>query len=120
MDFANKAITFSNYMTYWTNSNPAIFITCFYPLPVLFNLLNVRRYGEIEYWLTVFKIASIVALILTGTIIALGERQHPFLCTTAQDRAIECQNRTVGISKQGLTCINLFDVTEPRLARNTV
>ena len=49
MDFANKGLTFANYMSYWTDAHPAIFITCFYALPISFNLLNVRRFGEISW-----------------------------------------------------------------------
>ena len=47
-------------------------ITIFFVVLVLFNLLNIRRYGEIEFWLTVIKLATIVGLIFLGILLPMG------------------------------------------------
>jgi len=39
---------------------------------VLFNLLNVRRIGEIEYWLTILKVTTIIGLISLGILLPMG------------------------------------------------
>jgi len=49
-----------------------LWIVIFFIIVVVFNLFNVRRYGEIEYWLTVFKIAAIVIIIVLGFLLPLG------------------------------------------------
>src|SRR5271170_7957930 len=52
--------------------NAAVWITIFIWIPVFFNLLNVRRFGEIEFSLTVIKITTILALIVLGVVLPWG------------------------------------------------
>src|SRR5579859_4795104 len=40
-----------------------VWITIFFIILFLFNLLNVRRYGEIKFWMTVVKLLTIVRII---------------------------------------------------------
>src|SRR5947207_11879839 len=104
-DFANKGLTFANYMSYWTAAEPAIFVTIFYPLPILFNTLNVRRYGEIEYWLTVIKILTVIGLILAGAVIAFGGSPNPLLGTTREFRPVRCDDQMKDcLQHPGLSC----------------
>jgi len=56
-------------------------ITFFFAVPILFNVLNVRNYGELEFWLTAIKVTVIVIIIITGFIIAVGGSPSPMLGT---------------------------------------
>jgi len=70
VDFANKAVTFSHYMSYWTEKNDRntlLEITLFFIVPILANILNDRKYGEVEYWLIAFKSISIMGIILVAS-----------------------------------------------------
>src|SRR5438045_2232082 len=49
-----------------------VWITVFLVLIVMFNVLNVRRFGEIEYWMTVIKLATIVGIIILGFLLPMG------------------------------------------------
>src|SRR5579859_6887906 len=65
--FPTKLVACQNIMAFWLpkdHYNPSIWITVFLIIPLLFNNFNVRRYGEIEFWLTVFKVATIVGIII--------------------------------------------------------
>ncbi|KAF8448005.1 dicarboxylic amino acid permease [Boletus edulis BED1] len=60
-------------MQYWTRSVPletwtAIYITCI----LLINLLGVRTFGELEFWMSGLKILSLAGFILLGIVIDLG------------------------------------------------
>lgn len=83
-----------------------VWITIFYLVIVLFNLLNVRRYGEIEYWLTVIKLATIVGIIILGLLLPLGispdTRQ---LGTTVNDTVTLCTSDPNGcLGNPGFEC----------------
>lgn len=61
-------------MQFWDKSDnlKSVWITIFLLVPLLFNLLNVRRIGEIEYWLTIVKVTTIVGLIILGIVLPMG------------------------------------------------
>ncbi|KAK6198046.1 amino acid permease/ SLC12A domain-containing protein [Scheffersomyces amazonensis] len=59
-------------MSYWSDLNPAVWITIFGILVVLVNIYNIKWYGEIEFFFGCLKILLVVGLILTGLIIDLG------------------------------------------------
>ena len=83
MDYANKAVAVAGFMKFWTNAVPQwVWILMALIIPVLFNLLNVRRNGEIEYWLTMTKIIMLVLLMITGLLIAIGASPGPYLLGT--------------------------------------
>jgi amino acid permease len=80
-------------MAFWTDVHPAIFVTVFLVFPIGFNLLNVRRYGEIEYWFTTIKVLTIVGLVLAGLLIAMGAAPGPnLLGTDANFKPVDCIN----------------------------
>jgi amino acid permease len=54
------------------------------------NLLNVRIYGEVEFWLTAIKILTIVVIILVGFVIVAGGAPQPLLGLNAQYRVVPC------------------------------
>jgi len=77
IDFANKAVAFSQYVTYWTGpsdqlANSVVEITFFFVLPILINFLNVRVYGEAEFVLTAVKVQVILVIIVVGLVVAAG------------------------------------------------
>lgn len=59
-------------MTYWTNINPALWISIFGVIIIATNSYSVRLYGEIEFYLGLLKILLIVGLFFTCLTIDLG------------------------------------------------
>lgn len=59
-------------MSYWSDLNPAVWITIFGVLIVATNSYSVRFYGEFEYVLGVVKIILILGLFLVSLVIDLG------------------------------------------------
>jgi amino acid permease len=77
IDVAYKAVTFSQFVTYWTGPSDQLVhsvleITFFFIPPILVNFLNVRLYGEVEFVLTAIKVQVILGIILLGIVIAVG------------------------------------------------
>lgn len=59
-------------ITYWTDLNPAIFITVMAVVEVATNSYSVRFYGEVEFFFGILKLCLVVGLIICGFIIAMG------------------------------------------------
>ncbi|KAG5417974.1 hypothetical protein I9W82_004302 [Candida metapsilosis] len=59
-------------MTYWSDINPALWISIFGVVIIATNCYNVKWYGEIEFFFGILKILLCAGLILTGLIIDLG------------------------------------------------
>ncbi len=59
-------------MSYWSDLNPAIWISIFLVVVVAINLLGTRAYGEAEFWFASIKIITIVGLIILSVCIDLG------------------------------------------------
>ena len=61
-------------MSFWLPDDRyrSAWILGFFTIVFLFNLLNVRRYGEIEYWLTVVKLETIIGLSILGILLPMG------------------------------------------------
>jgi amino acid permease len=75
LNFPNKLIAASNYMTLWIPKSQipsAVWISVWLIPPIIFNMFNVRRYGEIEFWLTLQKVATFVLLIIYGLLMTMG------------------------------------------------
>lgn len=115
IDFAGKAFAFSQYITYWTRKhevrNRAVEITMFFIVPILVNILNVRKYGEVEFWLTTIKVAAIVAVIIVGFVIGAGGGPEQKLGTDATYHAVACTDNVIGecLTGPGFGCMNLHD-----------
>ena len=78
-------------MSFWTSIDSAIWISIFLCIPIVFNFFNVRRYGEIEFWLTTIKIGTIVGLIILGILLAMGCGPGPLLSgTDSHYRPVPC------------------------------
>lgn len=53
-------------------ANPGIFIAILLVVIICINYFGVRFFGEFEFWLSSFKIITIVGLILLSLILACG------------------------------------------------
>lgn len=59
-------------MSYWSDLNPAIWITIFLAVVIGINMIGTRAYGEAEFWFCSIKIIAIVGLIILSICIDLG------------------------------------------------
>ncbi|KAH7139713.1 amino acid permease [Dactylonectria estremocensis] len=60
---------------YWVDRekvNPGVFIAIFLVVIICINYFGVRFFGEFEFWLSSFKVITIVGIILFSLILALG------------------------------------------------
>jgi amino acid transporter len=60
---------------YWVDRdrvNPGVFITIFLLLIICINYFGVSFFGEVEFWVSSFKVITIVAVILFSLVLALG------------------------------------------------
>ena len=116
VDYPHKAAIFADYLSYWVKMDEtwknAIAILFFLFIPPLINLLMVRIYGELEFWLTLIKIIAIVGLIIAGIVIAAGGVPSPLLGTNSDFRPVPCSenNATIGpcLSPPGFECCTLY------------
>lgn len=71
---ANQLSAFALVMKYWTGDsvNPAVFITVALVGIILINIVNVRTFGEVEFWLSILKVLTMVGIILLLFILAVG------------------------------------------------
>jgi amino acid permease len=93
MSFGLQLVALQKVMAIWVPEEKYtyIWISIFFVTIVLFNLLNVRRYGEVEYWLTVIKLAMIVGLIILGLVLPMGaSAKTRQLGTSPDNTAIPC------------------------------
>ncbi|KAH7124657.1 amino acid permease/ SLC12A domain-containing protein [Dactylonectria macrodidyma] len=52
--------------------NPGVFIAIFLVVIVVINYFGIRYFGELEFWLSSFKVITIVSIILFSLILVLG------------------------------------------------
>lgn len=72
---ANQLVAGSLTMQYWIDAdraNPGIWIAVFLTLSMTVNLLGVRFFGEVEFWMCVVKICTCLGLVILLLVIALG------------------------------------------------
>lgn len=111
LDVPVKANAFSIYMAYWfPDINPNAWITIFIILPVLFNLLNVRKYGEIEFFFTVIKVLTIFGAIIVGFVIVAGGTGKEPLLGTSNGKPVPCGNSTDCLPLPGFRCMSQFSL----------
>ncbi|ODV83094.1 hypothetical protein CANARDRAFT_203836 [[Candida] arabinofermentans NRRL YB-2248] len=66
---------------YWSDLNVAIWISIFWVSLVLLNILAVKFFGEVEFWIGSIKIITITGLIILGVVLFFGggPKQHHVL-----------------------------------------
>ncbi|EGV61627.1 amino acid transporter [Yamadazyma tenuis] len=72
---ANQLVAGSLTVQYWVSAdrlNPGVWITIFLIVILAINILGVRFFGEIEFWLSVLKVITCLGLIILLWVIALG------------------------------------------------
>lgn len=67
-EFAATALV----MNYWSDLNPAVWITVFYVVIIACNLWKIRFYGEVEFFFGCLKVALILGLIIFCLVMDLG------------------------------------------------
>jgi len=85
-----------------------VWISVFFILIVLFNVLNVRRFGEIEYWMAVVKLATIVGLIILGVLLPMGVSTQTRELATSANLTVEVCSSAPATFSEGLanaTCL---------------
>ncbi|UNI22185.1 hypothetical protein JDV02_008096 [Purpureocillium takamizusanense] len=71
---ASQLSAFALVMKYWVGDsvNPAVFISIALVGIIIINSVNVRTFGEVEFWLSLFKVLTMVGIILLLFILAVG------------------------------------------------
>lgn len=72
---ANQLVVGALVMQYWvpaTTVNPGVWVTIFLVIIITINMLGVRFFGEIEFWLSCLKVLTCLGLIILLMVIALG------------------------------------------------
>lgn len=66
---------------YWSDANPAIWISIFLVVTILINVMPVNFFGESEFYVAIIKILCLVGLIIMGIVIFFGggPNQHGVL-----------------------------------------
>lgn len=59
-------------LQFWTTWNPWVISLLFWVFLVSVNCIHVRAYGELEYWLSFLKVATIVIFIIVGILVNVG------------------------------------------------
>jgi amino acid transporter, AAT family len=78
LNIGAEMVASSTYMSYWFPGVPAyVWVVIFSALLLLINLRSVASYGRFEFWLSMIKLATIVAFIMTGASLLLGSRVPP-------------------------------------------
>ena len=73
-----EMIAAATYMSSWfPGVRPFLWIIVFGFLLLAINLRNVGSYGRVEFWLSMIKLATIVAFILIGAVLLVGGRVTP-------------------------------------------
>lgn len=72
---ANQLVAGSLTMQFWVSKervNPGVWIAIFLVIIVGVNILGVKFFGEIEFWLSCIKVITCIGLIILMLVIALG------------------------------------------------
>lgn len=59
-------------LSYWTPNHLWAISVCFWFFLVGVNSIHVKAYGELEYWLSLLKIVTIVVFIIMGVLVNVG------------------------------------------------
>jgi amino acid permease len=108
--FPAKLVAATSIVSFWvpkTYIHPAVWISVFMATPLGFNMFNVRRYGEIEFWLTAFKVTSLLWISIIGILLPLDASTATRLSGTDGSNAlIPCTNPALDncLSHPGFNC----------------
>jgi hypothetical protein len=109
--FPAKLVAATSTMTFWIPEdqiNPAVWISLYAAIPIVFNMFNVRRYGEIEFWLATIKVTAFVGIIISGLLLPLGASSATRLLGTDQNHVlVPCDDPVTDncVSPPGFICM---------------
>ncbi|KAJ5894833.1 hypothetical protein N7495_006524 [Penicillium taxi] len=70
---ASDIIALQLLLQYWTDNFPGWAISLIFLIVVIaLNMLSVRVYGEVEYWLSLLKVITIIIFIIIGIVVNCG------------------------------------------------
>ncbi|KAI9899827.1 hypothetical protein N3K66_006288 [Trichothecium roseum] len=70
---ASDLVALQLVLQYWTDNFPGWALSLiFWFLLILANIITVRAYGEVEYWLSLLKVITIVVFIVIGIVVNAG------------------------------------------------
>jgi amino acid permease len=98
-----QLVAIQSVIAFWDSDTnlSSLWISLFLIAIVLFNLLNVRNLGEIEYWLALTKLQGILVLIVFGLVLSMGASPSTRQLGTKPD------NLTVTFcSPEGSSCLD--------------
>lgn len=78
---ASDIIALQLLLEFWTNNFPGWAISLIFLIVVIvLNLLSVRVYGEVEYWLSLLKVITIIIFIILGIVVNCGgNSRHEYI-----------------------------------------
>jgi AAT family amino acid transporter len=78
---ASDVIALQLLLQYWTDNFPGWAISLIFLIVViLFNVMSVRVYGEVEYWLSLLKVITIIIFIILGIVVNCGgNKEHKYI-----------------------------------------
>ncbi|WPH00604.1 Hypothetical protein R9X50_00343400 [Acrodontium crateriforme] len=78
---ASDLVALQLLLQYWTDHFPGWAISLIFLFVVIgLNVITVRMYGEAEYWLSILKVATIVAFIIVGIVVNCGgNSEHQYI-----------------------------------------
>ncbi|KJX94559.1 amino acid permease like protein [Zymoseptoria brevis] len=70
---ASNLIALQLLLSYWTDNFPGWGISLiFFFVLIALNIVTVRAYGEMEYWLSLLKVVTIIVFIILGIVVNCG------------------------------------------------
>ncbi|KJZ71695.1 hypothetical protein HIM_08892 [Hirsutella minnesotensis 3608] len=70
---ASDLVALQLVLQYWTDHFPGWAMSLiFWVLLILANIITVKAYGELEYWLSLLKVITIIAFIIVGIVVNAG------------------------------------------------
>ena len=126
LGFAVQLVAIQNVIAFWDNDTTLspVWIILFLAAIVFFNILNVRKLGEIEFWLALTKLQGIFVLIVFGLVLVMGASPGSRQLGTSSDNTtvIACSPGNSCLADPGFDCnpFSNFGTLICRLGRGSV
>ena len=96
-------------MTFWFTPTVPIrtaWISIFLVMPLVSNLVHVQRFGEVEFWVTTFKVLGVLVLILMGIALPIrASTATPLFGTDSHANPVICSDTFYEcVSRPGFDC----------------
>ncbi|KAI9712882.1 MAG: hypothetical protein M1812_006751 [Candelaria pacifica] len=81
VSMASDLVALQLILQYWTNSFPGYALSLiFWAALILANIITVKAYGELEYWLSLLKVITIIIFIILGIAVNCGgNNMHQYI-----------------------------------------